>query len=55
MQWQKTHVKVLFRCWLDLNVVCECETTVAHHIHLESVTLCLVSDALLIAMSPLKY
>ena len=55
MQWRKPHAEVLFRSRMVSHVVCKCEPTVAHLIHLESVTFCLVSDALLINASTLKY
>ena len=55
MQWRKYHVEVLFWCRLVFHIELKCEPTVAHHIHLESVTFCLVSDAVLINVYPLKY
>ena len=55
MQWRKYHVEVLFWCRLVFHIEWKCEPTIAHHIHLESVTFCLVSDALLMNVSLLKY
>ena len=54
MQWRNPHVELILRRRIFLHVECECEPTVAHCIHLESVTLFLLSDALLINVSPLK-
>ena len=54
MKLLKPHVEVIFWRRLVFLVVFKCELTVAHRIHMESVTFCLVSGALLINMSPLK-
>ena len=54
MQWQKPHVEVLFWIRMVFNVVCKYNPMVTHHIHMKSINFCIVSDALLIGMSPLK-